>query len=137
MTGWRTVSIETPVKLSVSDRQMHLTDMETLQTAMIPLDEIARVVISTHSALLTARLIEQLALSQVSVILCDGKHNPACELLPLSRHDESAGCIMDQAQWTEERKDVVWAEIVRLKISNQICALKKADLNVRISSMTI
>ena len=100
MSGWRTLSIESPMKLSVSDRQLILTDMASGKEAAVPLDEIARVVISTHSALMTARLMEQLSAANVCLILCDSRHNPACELLPLSRHDETAGCVLDR--WPDE-----------------------------------
>ena len=124
------IGIEKPVRLSVADRQMHLTDLTDSQESIIPIDEIARVVISVPTGMITTRLIEQLSANNASLILCDEKHSPACELMPLSKNDNTAGCIMDQVTWSKIQKDDMWAEIIRLKISNQIRALKKCRATV-------
>ena len=122
--GWRTVVIQSPSRLIIKEGQMSVYDVVTKEEHLIPIEEVRRIIVSVPSGIISFGLLQKLIEANVSVVLCDRKRVPGGEIIPLGQREESSGCIMDQACWTQERKDIIWSEIVRQKIRNQINALE-------------
>ena len=115
-TGWRTVILDSPSELSCSDGNLVIkNDVEKT----IPLAELRTVLINSTATTLSVELINELKNNHVKVIFCDSRHNPSCEIAGYGGHNDSAGRLLDQTGWTEERKSVAWQSIVYHKINNQ------------------
>lgn len=123
-SGWRTVVIQGNMKLSTRDAQLILTDIKQNTEKTVPLDEISRVLIMTMNGMMTTSVLRELAERYISVVFCNKRYQPVAELAAYNLHEEAAGAIMDQAAWTQERKDSIWADIVRCKLANQIRLLE-------------
>ena len=116
MAGWRTVVVTDIASLSVKNDVLVVKDDVDFT---YPIGQIRELVIDSYRGDISLPLIHTLAANDINVVFCDAKHNPDCFLEGLNLHTESAGCIMDQAAWTRQRKDVVWASVVRKKLRMQ------------------
>lgn len=125
-TGWRTLVVQDHERLSLHDGQIKL-DMKETETE-VPIGQLSQLIIMSPEGSITLPLLDELAARHVSVIFCDSKRNPSAELIGINQHTESAGCVMDQACWTQGRKMLVWQEIVRNKIILQSDLLEQMHL---------
>ena len=126
--GWRTVTVQDHGKLFLRDGQMVMAAGET--ETCLPIQQLSGLMIMCPDGSITLPLMNELLRQQVSVIVCDEKRTPAGELIGISQNGGAAGCLMDQAAWSAERKLAVWAAIVRQKIRMQIEALRRLKLPV-------
>lgn len=86
---------------------------------MIHLSEINTVIFETPAVSITGVLLSELARNKVGVIFCDERHLPQGHYIPFSANYMSSSHIISQSQWDSSVKDLVWREIVRLKILKQ------------------
>lgn len=128
--GWRTIVIQSPSWLTVKDGQMSVYDVAADEEHLIPIDEVRRVIVSIPSGIMSFGLLQKLIDANVSVLLCDRKRVPNGEITPLGIREESAGCVMDQACWSQDRKDSIWRDIVKQKITNQIKTLERCGKGI-------
>lgn len=128
--GWRTVVIQSPSRLFIKEGQMAIYDAAAEEEHLIPIEEVRRVIVSITSGIVSFNLLQRLIEANVSIIFCDRKHVPSGEITPLGIREDSSGHIMDQACWTQERKDAIWREIVRQKICNQMKTLDRCGKDI-------
>ena len=117
MNGWRTVAIRSKSSLEVEDRLLRIETDGRIRK--IPLDQLGHLLMDTGAVTLPASVLSVLAEEHVRVLLCDARHVPGCEVIPVGRHHEAAGSVMDQAAWSSENRNRVWKCIVELKLRNQ------------------
>lgn len=98
--------------------------VKTDAEAMIPIEQINTLYVNTTRVSITAKLITMLAENDVKIIFCNDCHSPSCMLEGLGNHSETAGRIMDQAQWDTHLKAITWQNIVKNKIHTQSNLLK-------------
>ena len=77
---------------------------------------------------ITSYLINELINNKIKLIFCDEKHNPAGEVIPYYGSFNTSKKILKQTNWKEERKDLVWQQIVKIKIHNQAMVLKELKI---------
>ncbi len=116
-TGWRTVVVSDRKQMSLRNNCLILAgnDYEN----KIPMDQIRDLVVTTSSGNMTMSLMVALAESNINVILCNQKYMPSVQLCGINQHVRSAACLREQISWKKENADLIWAEIVRMKISSQ------------------
>ena len=120
--SWRTVVIERRCKL---DLKMNYMEIRSDETIKIFLDEIAILIIENPAVSMTGCLLNALTERKIKVIFCDNKRNPSSELnLCYGSHDDSRKIRM-QISWSQDRKGMVWTEIVAEKIRQQSVFLKE------------
>lgn len=119
---WRTVVISQMAKLDLKMGYMVVRTAE--QTIKVFIGELAVVLIETTAVSLTASLLAELTARKVKVIFCDEKRNPFAELLPYYGAHDTSSKIRRQISWHEETKQLVWTEIVREKIKQQLFLLQ-------------
>jgi len=124
--GWRTIVISQVCKLSYKNDYLLIRN-EDLK--MIHLSEINMIVIENGMVSITSYLISELMKQKISLIFCDEKHNPSCELLAYYGAYNTSKKVQYQAKWQEEQKQIAWKEIVKLKIFNQARLLKKLEIS--------
>ena len=91
----------------------------------VHLSEISILMIESTAVSLTAYLLCELAKWKIDVVFCDEKRFPYGMLLPLQGSHDTSLHYKSQAAWPKERKDAVWAEIVRAKIRGQLSVLPR------------
>lgn len=99
------------------------------ETSKIFLDEIALLVIENPAVSLTVCLLEALKEKKIKTVFCDSQHLPMAELVPYSDCYDDVQRVKAQIRWSEEIKDLVWAEIIRDKISKQAEFLDELNLS--------
>ena len=114
MKGWRTIVIESHSRLKYQSNQF-VAEIDEEQKC-IPIEQIYQILVSAESGSISFPLLTALASQGTSILFCDKTHMPVSYIMPIDNQYESAGHIMDQAEWTLRRKNSVWNQIVRMKI---------------------
>jgi CRISPR-associated endonuclease Cas1 subtype II len=86
---------------------------------LVHVSEINTVIFETPAVSVTGVLLSELAKNKVCILFCDEKHLPQGQYVPFSSHYMSSSHILEQAEWGEELKALVWEKIVRQKIERQ------------------
>lgn len=94
------------------------------QEARVPIGDLYSVVVDNRQTLLSMGVLTQLAQAGVHVLLCDDKHLPCAELLPLALHYRPLTVLQKQMELSESFKDLLWQRIVAAKIQNQAKVLR-------------
>lgn len=123
--GWRTVVINKNCKLSYKNDYL-IVRSEDLK--MIHLSEINTIIIENGMASITSYLINELANKKIKLIICDEKHNPSCEMMPYYGAFNTSKKIMNQINWSKEKKDKAWQQLITYKIHNQAMLLKRLEV---------
>ena len=79
---------------------------------------------------ITVSLLESLWKKKIIVVFCDSHRNPGAQLLPFTARFESNSQLFTQLKWTKKTKAVVWAKIVRMKITKQAENLKSINSEI-------
>ena len=90
----------------------------------IPLVDMDILLISTTQAVITSALVGKLAESGIKVIITDNKNEPVTETVNYYPNNRSLGTYLQQYEWNDHVKEILWTKIVRRKIINQIKGLK-------------
>lgn len=121
--SWRIVSVSSLAKLDYKMDYLVVRTQDNVRR--VHLSEISILLIESTAVSLTAYLLCELAKWKIDVVFCDEKRFPYGMLLPLQGSYDTSLRYKNQAAWTKEQKDAVWAEIVRAKIRGQISVLPK------------
>lgn len=124
--GWRTVVINKNCKLSYKNDYLIIRS-EDLK--MIHLSEINTIIIENAMASITSYLINELSNKKIKLIICDEKHNPSCEMMPYYGSYNTSKKVINQVNWSQERKDIAWQQIIIYKIHNQAMLLKNLNID--------
>lgn len=123
--SWRTVVVSSRSKLELKNGYLVIRS-DTVKR--VHLDEISVLVIENTGSAVTAALLEALWENKTVVIFCDHKRNPGAQLLPYYNSFDCSARVNTQIQWTQDVKDLVWAEIIKEKIRKQAQAIEKLNL---------
>ncbi len=126
--AFRTVMVSSRCKLEYSLNYLVYKNSETEK--LILLDEIKTLVIDSLQVSITSSLLFELMKRKIKVIFIDDKHNPEGELVPYQNNFYSYRKIKSQMVISQEFKNILWNEIVVMKIINQaknLNYLKKYD----------
>lgn len=122
---WRTVVISERAKLEF--KMNYLVVRKPDHTVKVFLDEISLLIIESTAVSLTTALLTELMQRKIKVIFCDFQRNPNSELIPYYGSHDTSNKIKRQISWSKSFQELLWAEIVREKISKQSELLKKMN----------
>lgn len=114
--SWRTVVISSRCKLDLKLGYMVIRG-ET--TKRVFLDEIALLIIENPAVSMTGNLLIALTEKKIKVLLCDSKHDPSAELVPIYGAHDCNRKLHRQLGWDPAVCAEVWTAIVREKIRKQ------------------
>lgn len=114
--SFRIVKINNRCKL---ETQLNYLVCRSDKESRILLDDISVLIIENQQVCITSALLAELVNHKVRVIFCDSKHNPLSELVPQHGAYNTYERIKSQLNWSQEIKDIVWANIIKQKIHNQ------------------
>ena len=123
---WRTLIVTAGEKLTVKDNWLHVYSPQ--QEARVPIGDLYSVVVDNRQALLSVSVLTRLAQAGVHLLLCDEKHLPGAELLPLGLHYRPLTVLQKQMALPQPFKDQLWQRIVMAKIQNQAKVLQLAGV---------
>ena len=114
--SWRNVIIANPARLSLKQNQLVIRQDEEVS---IPLEDISVIVVETPQALISSRLMDELARASIPLITCDPGHLPSGLFLPFQQHSRFLKVLKSQLEQTMPFRKNCWRLIVRQKILNQ------------------
>lgn len=121
--SFRTVVVTKQSRMSYKNR--FLVVKQENDEKYIHLSEIDTIIVDSVSVSISTYLLKELADNKINIMFCDEKHNPFGELVPYYSRHNSSKMIQTQINWTKNKKDALWSEIVKNKIQNQSNLLKK------------
>ncbi len=121
--SFRTVVITKQSKISYKNR--FLVVKQGIDEKYIHLSEIDTIIVDSISVSITSYLLKELSDNKINIVFCDDKHNPFGELKSFYSRHNSSKKIIEQSKWQVKKKDNLWAEIVKNKITNQALLLNK------------
>ncbi len=121
--AWRNVVVTQHCKISVKMKLLIVqTDDELFQ---FPIDDIGMLMVATTHAVITSNAMASLLKRDIKVVFCDEKHLPVGETNPYKTESSRRSCIVQQMNWSDERKGSLWQRIIREKIAHQIAVLEE------------
>ena len=88
-------------------------------TVKIHFSEISSIIVETMQANISAYLMSELCKSKISLAICDTKHSPIGELLPLYGSHNTSKKVREQYAWGSVTKKRTWQKIIEHKITLQ------------------
>ncbi|MDR0769609.1 MAG: type II CRISPR-associated endonuclease Cas1 [Burkholderiales bacterium] len=130
---WRSVVISKPARL----RREHFSlVIEQEETAFIPFEDIAVIVLNHREITLTHPLLSACAEYGISLFSTGDNHQPNGVFLPYLQHSRATRILRLQLDITRPATKQAWATIIRHKIANQArcLTLAKRDGTKRLES---
>ena len=130
---WRSVVIAKPAKL----RREHFSlAVEQEQTAFVPFEDIAVIVLAHREITLTHPVLSACGEYGIGLYATGPNHQPNAVLLPFLQHSRAVRMQRLQLDVNRPTAKRAWAEIVKSKIRNQCFVLKAFELDAaeRLSS---
>ncbi len=123
--SFRTIFITQKSRCSYKNGYMVVCQGET---TMVHLSEISLVLVENTTSFFSTYLLAELAKAKIPLVVCDEKHNPIGEYLPLYGSHNSSKKIKEQIEWSDSLCASLWRRIVRSKIRNQAHLLQDNGL---------
>lgn len=119
--GWRSVMISRPAKL----RREHFSlAIEQEQTAFVPFEDIAIIVLNHREILLTHPVLSACADYGIGLYATGDNHQPNGVFLPFLAHSRTTRLMRRQMDLPRPLAKQAWASIIRRKIENQAAVLR-------------
>ena len=119
--GWRSVMISRPAKLR---REHYSLAIEQEQTAFVPFEDIAIIVLNHREIQLTHPVLSACADYGIGLYATGDNHQPNGVFLPFLAHSRTTRLMRKQMDITRPLAKQAWANIVRRKIENQTAVLR-------------
>ena len=118
---WRSVMISSPAKLR---REHYSLAIEQEQTAFVPFEDIAVIVLNHREITLTHPVLSACAEYGIGLYATGSNHQPSGVFLPFLPHSRTTRMMRKQLDIARPLAKQVWASVVRRKIENQAACLK-------------
>ncbi len=121
----QTLVIETAKELSVSGGMIVITNGETGEIFLRPIEDIGMIMIDHHSVRVSIPLMVRLAKNNVSIVYCNETHMPVSMTMDLDSNSMQSKRFQHQLNASATLKKRAWQQIVEAKILNQSLLLEK------------
>lgn len=118
---WRSVVISQPAKLK---REHFSLVIEQAQSARVPFEDIAVIVLNNREITLTHPVLSACAEYGIGLYSTGDNHQPNGVLLPFLSHSRATRMMRLQLDIDKPQAKRAWAEIVKVKIANQARCLR-------------
>lgn len=120
---WRSIVISRPAKLR---REHYSLAVEQEQTAFVPFEDIAVIVLNHREITLTHPVLSACGEYGISLFATGDTHHPSGVFLPFLPHSRATRWLRLQLDLPRPTAKQTWAAIVRQKIGNQTTTLRMA-----------
>lgn len=128
--GYRQVVIKKCEKLNLEDRQLIINKEDN--SYKVPLEDINFVLIEDNKTVITSKILAAFGEEGICLIVCDDKFEPISIMYPYNYHFKQLENIEKQLALDDESKKIVWKEIVKAKIENEIAVLCQTSKEERV-----
>ena len=128
--GYRQVVIKKCEKLNLEDRQLIINKEDN--SYKVPLEDINFVLIEDNKTVITSKILAAFGEEGICLIVCDDKFEPVSIMYPYNYHFKQLENIEKQLALDDESKKIVWKEIVKAKIENEIAVLCQTSKEERV-----
>ena len=118
---YRNIFLANPARLSVQREQLVIEQAEKIT---VPLEDISSVLIESQQVTLSVHAAAAMANHGITVFLCDEKHLPSCQLLPINQFCRQRKLLLSQCETGKPLQKQLWQQIVVRKIQNQAQCLR-------------
>jgi CRISPR-associated protein Cas1 len=119
--AWKGVHISRPARLSYRDRQLIVS--QDGGEVVMPVEDVAWIVLDNSQVSLTATLVSACMDAGVAIVFSDERHLPSGLALPFHRHHRQASIVQLQLGASQPLKKRLWQALVTTKIDNQTACL--------------
>ncbi len=95
----------------------------------IPIEDVAIIVLENNASTITVNLINKCTENNIILITCNHKKLPQSIIMPYSNHYRFLENTYKQLEYTTVKKQNLWRDIIKMKISNQKEVLRLVDEN--------
>lgn len=128
--GYRQVVIKKCDKLNLEDRQLIINKEDN--SYKVPLEDINFVLIEDNKTVITSKILAAFGEEGICLIVCDDKFEPVSIMYPYNYHFKQLENIEKQLSLDDESKKIIWKEIVKAKIENEIVVLCQTSKEERV-----
>lgn len=122
----RAIIFTTPARLSLSNRQLVMKDMESSEEIRrLPVEDLGILVIENQQISMSIPLMNALTENDAIVVFCNSKGMPASMLTNMDGNITQGETLRNQIACGEVLKKQLWKQIVEAKIRNQSLLLEK------------
>lgn len=118
---WRSVVINQPAKLK---RENFALVIEQEQSARVPFEDIAVIVLNNREITLTHPVLSACAEYGIGLFATGGNHHPSGVFLPFQSHTRATRMLRLQLDLDKPTAKRAWAKVVQAKIANQTLCMK-------------
>ena len=118
---YRNIFLANPARVSVQREQLVI---EQAAKYMVPLEDISAILIESRQVTLTSYAVASLAGHGITVFLCDDRHLPSCQTLPINQYCRQRKLLMAQCEIGKPLQKKLWQQIVIRKLQNQAKCLE-------------
>lgn len=119
--GYRQVVIKKCEKLHLEDRQLIVS--KDNNSYKVPLEDINFVLIEDNTTTITSKILAAFGEEGICFIVCDDKFEPVSIMYPYNYHFKQLENIEKQLFLDNDSKKIIWKEIIKAKIENEIAVL--------------
>jgi CRISP-associated protein Cas1 len=132
---WRSVIISQPAKLK---RENFALLVEQKQSARVPFEDIAVIVLNNREITLTHPVLSACAEYGIGLFATGDNHQPSGVFLPFQSHSRATRMLRLQLDLDKPTRKRAWTAIVQAKINNQALCMKilNAGDHERLESMS-
>ncbi|MDD2790046.1 MAG: type II CRISPR-associated endonuclease Cas1 [Sulfurimonas sp.] len=123
MSGWRTILVTKPCRLSMKDLQL-VYEPKDAERITVALEDITVIVLENNQATMTTALLSMCAEKNIALFSCDSYHMPNGSFIPFHQHSRLSQIAHIQVEMKLPLKKQIWQKIITQKIINQSLALK-------------
>lgn len=131
---YRNIFISNQSLLKLKNNQLVVNNGEEFT---FPVEDIRSIVIDNPLTTLSARLISYLAENGVCLIVCDQKHTPNCQFVPVGSYCRVSKRINLQIEQSKPKLKRIWQQIIIKKIENQAECLKLFEIEENEKLLTL
>ena len=121
--AWRSIVISQPAKLK---REHFSLVIEQAQSARVPFEDIAVIVLNNREITLTHPVLSACAEYGIALYSTGNNHQPNGVFLPFLSHSRVTRMMRLQLAIGKPQTKRAWAEVVKVKVKNQAVCLKLA-----------
>ena len=121
LTGYRSIVLANPAKLSVRNNSLAIDNGEV---SLIPLEDIRCLMLENRQITLSSALLSRLAGEGIAVYTCADNHLPCSVFTPVNCHSRQLKQLRLQLKQTQPKLKRLWQETVKAKIENQAKCLE-------------
>lgn len=121
----RSIFIENPCLLSITNRQLMLSTPDGKALGQAPAEDLGFVVIDNREIRLTQHFLQLCAEFNIAVIICDEKHMPCSMLMHFAGNTLQSEVTARQIEAPLPLRKQLWMQTIKAKIGNQAALLEQ------------